>query len=504
LNRKNSKIDLQTQLVTAPLPAIKKEKEGLRIPKSEGVMQKLERYLERYVEVEGEKRKLYSPSVLSTYINCPVQFYFKYIAELYELEAVEEDINPIIFGNILHKTIELLYIDLLYNKLIEANIITDKVILQAVQYSNLAAYTIKSLAEDHHKIVKQENASTPDSQEEVAISTEEDENHKAYFDLVDTAKKWLTEYISIEVQQKKGAKRITLKEARTKNELKKEKIKTLFDKFNIPDADDVTKGLFQKGKIRLVSYLLRQNIQEARVEANDIAKLLKRPKFIERQLLKAFKEEKFNHHKEGKNLLLKKVILRLVKKVLKNDEKDAPFRIVGLEAQEYRSKIDIGDGRVVGISGVVDRIDQVEWRVDHIDEPMPVYRILDYKTGNIKIYDTQAALKMNPEVYMAKYFEDSSYKAGFQAYLYGYLFWKKNKEKGRSVNIQVGIYALKEIHKGIRYLRKGELISDDFFLAFEEHLKKMLTELYNTEIPFIQSEKENAYQWSPYKGLVEA
>ncbi len=502
-NHENTQINLQSQLVTASLPAIKKEKEGLKIPKSEAVMQKLERYLKRYVTVDDLKPKAYAPSALSTYIHCPVQFYFKYIAELHELEAVDEDINPIIFGNILHKTIELLYIDLLYNKLAEYELITDKVILQAVQYSNLAAYNIKLLVEDNKKITTEVKVSA-ENQELIAAKGEaENKQEKAYLDLVDTTKKWLTEHISIELQQKQGAKRATLKEAKKSNDAKKKKIKTLFDEFNIPDFEEITVALLQKAKTRLISHLLRQDLEETKVEASDIAKLLKRPKFIERQLLKAFREEKFNHHKEGKNLLLKKVILRLVKKVLKNDEKDAPFRIIGLEAQEYKTSLDIGDGREVRISGIIDRIDQVEWEVEGIDEPLRVYRILDYKTGNIKIFDTQNAFKITIERYMDKYFDDSSYKAGFQAYLYGYLFWRRAKDKHIPVNISLGIYALKEIHKGIRYLRKGELIQDDFFLAFEAKLKEMLVELYDKDIPFTQSEEEDAYQWSPYKGLVE-
>lgn len=50
-----------------------------------------------------------SPSAISTYIACPMQFYFKYILNLRETEEVEEDVSMTSFGNILHSAVEQLY-----------------------------------------------------------------------------------------------------------------------------------------------------------------------------------------------------------------------------------------------------------------------------------------------------------------------------------------------------------------------------------------------------------
>ena len=55
----------------------------------------------------GEKQL--SPSAINTYFNCKLQFYFRYAYKLYEQEEIEEDINAMLFGNILHNTMELLY-----------------------------------------------------------------------------------------------------------------------------------------------------------------------------------------------------------------------------------------------------------------------------------------------------------------------------------------------------------------------------------------------------------
>jgi hypothetical protein len=75
------------------------EKEFLRIEKTAEHIQKLE--LQKF-----------SASSLSTYLRCPVQFYLKYLAKIEEPDVMEEALDAGTFGNILHKTMELLYQDL--------------------------------------------------------------------------------------------------------------------------------------------------------------------------------------------------------------------------------------------------------------------------------------------------------------------------------------------------------------------------------------------------------
>ncbi|MFM2190000.1 MAG: hypothetical protein RL491_386, partial [Bacteroidota bacterium] len=58
---------------------------------------------------ESEKRGALSSTAISTYINCPMQFYYKYVAGLREEQEESEKIDAAGFGNILHKVMELLY-----------------------------------------------------------------------------------------------------------------------------------------------------------------------------------------------------------------------------------------------------------------------------------------------------------------------------------------------------------------------------------------------------------
>ena len=74
-------IKVHKQIVSAALPTETYESKQIIIAKSEEINAKLQKYLNL---PEHEPKKL-TPTPISTYISCPVQFYFKYLAELYEL-----------------------------------------------------------------------------------------------------------------------------------------------------------------------------------------------------------------------------------------------------------------------------------------------------------------------------------------------------------------------------------------------------------------------------------
>lgn len=67
--------------------------------------------LARYFKPEGEEtaEKRFSASALNMYLDCRLRFYLRYVAELKEPEEVVTTIDPMTFGTLLHKGIELLY-----------------------------------------------------------------------------------------------------------------------------------------------------------------------------------------------------------------------------------------------------------------------------------------------------------------------------------------------------------------------------------------------------------
>jgi CRISPR/Cas system-associated exonuclease Cas4 (RecB family) len=66
------------------------------------------RILNMYLTETGEIRRL-SPSALNSYLDCRLKFYFRYVDGLKETELVTDEIDPSVFGKLLHKTMELIY-----------------------------------------------------------------------------------------------------------------------------------------------------------------------------------------------------------------------------------------------------------------------------------------------------------------------------------------------------------------------------------------------------------
>jgi hypothetical protein len=69
----------------------------------------IRKILEKYFVVSGKSQSRLTPSALNTYLDCRMRFYFKYVAGLYESDVVQEEVDPMVFGNLLHRTMELVY-----------------------------------------------------------------------------------------------------------------------------------------------------------------------------------------------------------------------------------------------------------------------------------------------------------------------------------------------------------------------------------------------------------
>lgn len=82
--------------------------------KTPDVMRKLGRFLTNGQPASGDvqegiKDHRLSPSAINTYLDCRLRFYFRQVAQLYEPEEVQAEMDPAVFGNLLHHTMEFLY-----------------------------------------------------------------------------------------------------------------------------------------------------------------------------------------------------------------------------------------------------------------------------------------------------------------------------------------------------------------------------------------------------------
>jgi CRISPR/Cas system-associated exonuclease Cas4 (RecB family) len=97
--------------------------ETIRIESTEAHIQKL---------VSVYSTRNLSPSAINTYLDCKLKFYFKYLAGIKEKDELKEEIDGVLFGNLFHYAMELLYRPFV-NKTVEA-------------------YALKILHGDHRKI----------------------------------------------------------------------------------------------------------------------------------------------------------------------------------------------------------------------------------------------------------------------------------------------------------------------------------------------------------------
>jgi hypothetical protein len=189
------------------------------------------------------------------------------------------------------------------------------------------------------------------------------------------------------------------------------------------------------------------------------------------------------------------VIADLASRILQNDSKDAPLTIIDLESkgEAVLYKIQLEDGSTIQLGGKIDRLDQIE------NDGDPITRVLDYKTGIFELKKAHYYNKVRPVgEYIDAYFSDPKYKSGFQTYFYALL----HKKARPNVAVTGGIYDIKNINRGIEYLRQqcAEL-PDDILNEFELQLKLLLSELFNPDIPFEQTEDTKRCLYCDFKRI---
>lgn len=90
-------INITKKIIT--YPTLKNTTEKISVEKSPKILAKIEELFERGV----------SPTALNTYINCPLDFYYKYVIGVREADDVEETIDHSSFGTYIHRVLEILY-----------------------------------------------------------------------------------------------------------------------------------------------------------------------------------------------------------------------------------------------------------------------------------------------------------------------------------------------------------------------------------------------------------
>lgn len=97
------KVDLKESVVTYTMNNPDAAR-SLSVVKTSDIIRKME---ELYFDIEGKGS--FSASSLNTYLNCPLQFYYKFVENIEEVDDVVEQLDSSLFGTIFHNVLNLLY-----------------------------------------------------------------------------------------------------------------------------------------------------------------------------------------------------------------------------------------------------------------------------------------------------------------------------------------------------------------------------------------------------------
>ncbi len=182
----------------------------------------------------------------------------------------------------------------------------------------------------------------------------------------------------------------------------------------------------------------------------------------------------------GKNLIGYEIAKRYIYNFLRSEQKFLGGNQVEIIALEKEMKAEIPFGTEmdfpVFLKGKTDRIDRVKDKI----------RIIDYKTG--KVMPTELRAEDWDEIII-----DYKYSKAFQVLCYAYLFFDNYHEE----ECQAGIICFKNLKKGFmgfytqkdsRDKTKLEGVDAGIMDLFEAQLKKLMIEICDPSIPFMEKE----------------
>ncbi|TNF40321.1 MAG: PD-(D/E)XK nuclease family protein, partial [Cytophagales bacterium] len=258
----------------------------------------------------------------------------------------------------------------------------------------------------------------------------------------------------------------------------------------VSEIDPMTFGTLLHSAIELL-YAVDQGKSYRDIDSHTIDRLREQVPVAVDRAIKIFysKEGDEDFELSGQLLIAREVFIKYVREILTYDQKNGPFRVIGLE-KKYLAGIPVetAQGRVeVALQGVIDRMDIKDG----------VVRLLDYKTGKDNKKVNSIASLFNRD-------DDKRNKAAMQTLLYAYFYQHSHPEN--QLPLKPGIFNIKEIYdpkfNPFLVMNKEE-ISDyrDFAEEFEQGISGLLAEIFNPEVPFDQTEDEEKCTYCAYKEI---
>lgn len=230
------------------------------------------------------------------------------------------------------------------------------------------------------------------------------------------------------------------------------------------------------------------------VEAKHLKALLSNSTDIEQKVdeaftlhfLKSIRLPK-NYQLTGRNMLIRNALLHIVKRIIAVDIERAPFSLVNQE-ESFAVPLTINASTLsdVSIKGTIDRL---EGRDD-------CYTVVDYKTGNGK--DKGIFIDI-AELFATKTIGKT--KEVFQIFCYSLLV----KETLNAQTVLPAIWFVRTVMPGDKpqVLHSKNPIQDftPFAQEFKQKLSGLVSEIFNSELPFTQTTHAENCKTCPYTGI---
>lgn len=259
-----------------------------------------------------------------------------------------------------------------------------------------------------------------------------------------------------------------------------------------PDSieEDIENNMFGSILHKAIK-LIYEKFEGKILTVSDIKTLLSDRQQISNKINQAFAEEYFKkeiidqNELTGRNLLVRKVIEKYINGILRFDLQQAPIHLLALEKTfTYDYNFSMKNGKIT-IGGNIDRLDRKDG----------IFRVIDYKTGKIKdkfstlecLFDELPSLRND---------------AAFQTFLYSYILLKS----GKYDEILPSLFFLRNIHdtdSNFKIKMNKEYIEKFTTLLspFEQLLDQKLTDFYNPNLSYIQTDDVKYCINCPYNSI---
>ncbi|MGI4019892.1 MAG: PD-(D/E)XK nuclease family protein [Janthinobacterium lividum] len=192
---------------------------------------------------------------------------------------------------------------------------------------------------------------------------------------------------------------------------------------------------------------------------------------------------------------MQQIVLRIVaeymRSILDFDLAHSPFQIVELENKKdykYHFPIEInGQKKYLQLYGILDRVDEKDGQT----------RIVDYKSGSdeLKYTSLDALFERDGK---------AQNKAVVQTLFYTYIY----EQVKRTSNVEPNLYAVRKMKNEGTHFKSGKTVLQAMDLeeaktGFKEHLQNTINEMFNQQVPFLQTTRLETCQYCPYKDICE-